>query len=166
MGCFLERALLGLLPKVLPRHPRHIRLLVIAHLSVWGILSFLYPPPTHGQILADGIAAVVNDKVITFLEINQEVAETEKMLRENLQGEELFERLKEAKLNVLRALIERQLIIQDFKKQGGFIPDTYTNERINDIVRTQYGGDRVAFIKTLYDRGTTMQKYREEIENN
>jgi len=39
-------------------------------------------------------------------------------------------RLKEAKLNVLRALIERQLIIQDFRKQGGFIPDTYTNERM------------------------------------
>ncbi|MCE0498931.1 MAG: peptidyl-prolyl cis-trans isomerase [Methylacidiphilales bacterium] len=116
-------------------------------------------------ILADGIAAVVNDKVITFLEINQQVAETEKMLRQNLQGDELFERLKEAKLNVLRALIERQLIIQDFKTKGGFIPDTYTNERINDIIREQYGGDRVAFVKTLYDRGVTMQKYREEIQN-
>jgi parvulin-like peptidyl-prolyl isomerase len=119
------------------------------------------PPP----ILADGIAAVVNDKVITFLEIDQEVAETEKMLRQNLQGEELFERLKEAKLNVLRALIERQLIIQDFKTQGGFIPDTYTNERVNDIVRNEYGGDRVAFIKTLYDRGVTMQKFRQNIED-
>ena len=133
---------------------------------IWAALLLFFAPPARAQILADGIAAVVNDKVITFLEINQQVAETEKMLRQNLQGEELFERLKEAKLNVLRALIERQLIIQDFKTKGGFIPDTYTNERVNDIVRTEYGGDRVAFIKTLYDRGETMQKFREEIQNN
>ena len=70
------------------------------------------------RLLADGIAAVVNDKVITYVQINQQVAETEKLLRQNLQGEELFERVKEAKLNVLRALIERELIIQDFKNAG------------------------------------------------
>jgi hypothetical protein len=50
--------------------------------------------------------------------------------------------------------------------QGGFIPDTYTNERINDVIREEYGGDRVAFIKTLYERGVTMQKYRDEIQDN
>ena len=129
----------------------------------WPFASF---PPARGQMLADGIAAVVNDKVITYVQINQQVAETEKLLRQNLQGEELFERVKEAKLNVLKALIDRELIIQDFKTQGGFIPDTYTNERINDIIRDEYGGDRVAFIKTLYERGVTMQKYKDEIQDN
>jgi parvulin-like peptidyl-prolyl isomerase len=130
-------------------------------------MSILAPtPPAHSQMLADGIAAVVNDKVITYVQINQQVAETEKLLRQNLQGDELFERLKEAKLNVLRALIERELIIQDFKKEGGFIPDTYTNERVGDMIRTDYGGDRVAFIKTLYERGVTLQKFRDEIQDN
>jgi parvulin-like peptidyl-prolyl isomerase len=116
--------------------------------------------------LADGIAAVVNDKIITYVQINQQVADTVKLLRQNLQGEELFQHVQEAKLNVLKALIDRELIIQDFKTQGGFIPDTFTNERINDIVRDQYGGDREAFIKTLYERGVTMQKYRDEIQDN
>ena len=64
------------------------------------------------------------------------------------------------------ALIERELIIQDFKSSGGFIPDTYTTERINDVIRQEYGGDRVAFVKTLYERGVTMQKYKDEIQNN
>ncbi len=128
-------------------------------------MAFSLVPAARGQLLADGIAAVVNDKVITYVQINQQVAETEKLLRQNLQGEELFQRVKEAKLNVLRALIERELIIQDFKKAGGFIPDTYVNERINDVIREEYGGDRVAFIKTLYERGVTMQKYRDEIQD-
>src|SRR5476651_521143 len=148
------------------RRPCHLRLRVAVHVCVWATMAFSLVPAARGQILADGIAAVVNDKVITYVEINQEVEETEKLLRQNLQGEELFERLKEAKLNVLRALIERELIIQDFKKSGGFIPDTYTNERIGDIIRNEYGGDRVAFIKTLYERGVTMQKYRDEIQDN
>ena len=142
------------------------RSFVFALAFAWAALAFLVVPAAHGQFLADGIAAVVNDKVITYVEINQQVGDTEKVLRQNYTGEELFQRVKEAKLNVLKALIDRELIIQDFKTQGGFIPDTYTNERINDVIRDEYGGDRVAFIKTLYERGVTIQKYKDEIQNN
>jgi peptidyl-prolyl cis-trans isomerase SurA len=159
MDCFLEEF-------AVVRRTYRLRLVLAAHLFVWAALAFFVVPTARAQYLADGIAAVVNDKVITYVQINQQVAETEKVLRENLQGEELFQRVKEAKLNVLKALIDRELIIQDFKTQGGFIPDTYTTERINDIIRDEYGGDRVAFIKTLYERGVTMQKYKDEIEDN
>jgi peptidyl-prolyl cis-trans isomerase SurA len=151
---------------VVVRRNYHLRLLVVTHLLVWGVMAFVVVPAARAQLLADGIAAVVNDKVITYVQINQQVAEQEKMLRENYQGDELFQRVKEAKLDVLRALIERELIIQDFKSQGGFIPDTYTTQRIDDVIRDEYGGDRVAFIKTLYERGVTMQKYKDEIQDN
>jgi peptidyl-prolyl cis-trans isomerase SurA len=159
MGRFLEEFAVA-------RRACHLRLLVAVHLVVWATMAFCLVPAARGQILADGIAAVVNDKVITYVQINQQVAETEKLLRQNLQGEELFQRVKEAKLNVLRALIERELILQDFKKAGGFIPETYTTERINDVIRNEYGGDRVAFIKTLFERGVTIQKYKDEIKDN
>ena len=147
------------------RRPHPLRRVTV-HLIVLVVMALFAVPAARAQMLADGIAAVVNDKVITYVQINQQVAETEKLLRQNFQGEELFQRVKEAKLNVLRALIERELIIQDFRTAGGFIPETYTTERINDIIRTEYGGDRVAFIKTLYERGVTMQKYKEEIQDN
>jgi parvulin-like peptidyl-prolyl isomerase len=159
MGRLLEES-------VVVRRANPLQLIVSVHILTWLALAFCLVPSARAQLLADGIAAVVNDKVITYVQINQQVAETEKVLRQNLQGEELFQRVKEAKLNVLKSLIDRELIIQDFKTQGGFIPDTYTNERINDIIRDQYGGDRVAFIKTLYERGVTMQKYRDEIKDN
>jgi parvulin-like peptidyl-prolyl isomerase len=159
MGRFLEEL-------AVVRRACHLQSVVAVHMLIWAALGFLCVPAAHGQILADGIAAVVNDKVITYVQINREVADTEKLLRQNLQGEELFQRVKEAKLNVLRALIERELIIQDFKTMGGFIPDTYTNGRVDDIIRTEYGGDRVAFIKTLYERGVTMQKFRQDIQDN
>jgi parvulin-like peptidyl-prolyl isomerase len=136
------------------------------HLLLWTTVFLCLAPAARAQYLADGIAAVVNDKIITYVQINQQVAETVNLLRQNYQGQELFQRVQEQKLNVLKALIDRELILQDFKGSGGFIPDTFTNERINDIIRDQYGGDRVAFIKTLYERGVTMQKYKEEIQDN
>src|ERR1019366_5400528 len=136
MGRFLEEFAVA-------RRAYPLRLLVAVHLLVWATAAFSLVPAARGQILADGIAAVVNTKVITYVQINQQVAETEKLLRQNLQGEELFQRVKEAKLNVLRALIERELIIQDFKTQGGFIPETYITERINDVIRNEYGGGRL-----------------------
>ncbi len=152
MGRFLEKVALA-----------SLRLLVAVQFIFGAGLFFL---PARAQMMADGIAAVVNDKVITYVQINHDVAETEKLLRQNYTGEQLFEHVKEAKLNVLRALIERELIIQDFKKAGGFIPDTYVNARLGDIIRDEYGGDRVTFIKTLYERGVTMQKFRDDIQDN
>jgi peptidyl-prolyl cis-trans isomerase SurA len=130
-----------------------------------GALAFC-PGLARAQLLADGIAAEVNGDVVTYLQINEQVSETEKLLRQNLDGDELFERLKEAKLNVLKALIDRELIIQDFKKSGGMIPDTFVTARIADEIRERYGGDRIVFIKTLYERGETMAKFREEIQDN
>jgi len=157
MGCIVEK-------DAVLRLPHRSRWTVAAHLSVWAALLCLCALPVRAQLLADGIAAVVNNKVITYVQINEQVAETQKLLQQNYTGEELFQRVKEAKLNVLKALIDRELILQEFKdNMKGVIPDTYTNERINDVIRDEYGGDRVAFIKTIYERGVTMQKYRDEI---
>jgi peptidyl-prolyl cis-trans isomerase SurA len=145
------------------RDGRHFRL--VAFILGMGLLV-LCPGPARAQMLADGIAAVVNDKVITYLQIKEQVGETEKLLRQNLDGQELADRLKEAELNVLKALIDRELIIQDFKKSGGMIPDTFVNQRVDDEIRQRYGGDRMVFIKTLYERGETMAKFRDEIQDN
>jgi parvulin-like peptidyl-prolyl isomerase len=141
------------------------RLAGIIQVTAWAALALFFVPPVQAQYLQDNIYAVVNDKVITSVQVDQQAQETVKLLSQNLQGEELYQRVKEAKLNILKSLIDRELIIQDFKTQGGFIPDTYTTERINDIIRDEYGGDRVAFIKTLYERGQTMQKFKEDLQD-
>ena len=158
MGCLFAK-----IARVGRPSPLRVAVLALVGMSALALCS----GPARAQLLADGIAAVVNNKVITYLQINQQVAETEKLLRQNLQGEELFDRLKEAKLNVLKSLIDRELIIQDFKDdKKGVIPDTFVNARIDDEIRERYGGDRVVFIKTLYERGETMAKFRDEIQDN
>ena len=113
-----------------------------------------------------GIAAILDGQVITGSEVEQQVAETDKWLRQNHSGDELQKKLIEARKNVLHALIDRRLIIENFKKLGGFIPKSYIDERIDEIIKEQYGGDRPAFHKALAERGVSEENYRKEIEEN
>jgi peptidyl-prolyl cis-trans isomerase SurA len=142
----------------------HFRVIVTLLLGTGALM--LCPEPARGQLMIDGIAAVVNDKVITFQQIKAHVAETERLYSQTYQGAELQEKMKEAQLDVLKALIDRELIIQDFKKSGGAIPDTFVNERVNDEIRERYGGDRMVFVKTLYEQGETMARFRDDIADN
>lgn len=117
----------------------------------------------HAQVV-DGIAAVVNDKVITFSEVKKEVDPTEKLLRETYSGQELVDKVKQARLNGLKALIERELIIQDFGKQGYFIPDSYIEDRVKDVIKERFDGDRTLFIKTLLANGISLEAYKQELK--
>jgi parvulin-like peptidyl-prolyl isomerase len=115
------------------------------------------------QTANDGIAAIVNDKVITFSQVRKQVEPNEAVLRETYQGPELVDRIKEARLSALRALIDRELIIQDFKSKKYAIPDSFIESRIRDIIRTQFDGDRIAFIRTLQANGVSEEQYKQQI---
>lgn len=121
--------------------------------------------PLSAQV-KEGIAAIVNDQVITFSDVRKQVKDTEALLKESYTGVELVERVKEARLKTLKALIERQLIIQEFDGSVGFIPDDYVEQRMKEIISSQYDGDRTAFIKTLLANGISLENFRREIREN
>lgn len=127
------------------------------------LIAMSFPCRLFGQAGVDGVAAIVNDKVITFSEVKKQVEPNEAVLRETYQGPELVDRIKEARLNALRALIERELIIQDFKKKGYQIPDTFIEGRVRDMIRSQFDGDRIAFIRTLQANGMTEERYKQNL---
>ncbi|PYM08391.1 MAG: peptidylprolyl isomerase, partial [Verrucomicrobia bacterium] len=99
--------------------------------------------------MINGIAAVVksNDTtdVITYSEVRVLSAPKEKLLRQQFQGEELLTKMKEARAAALKDLVDRQLIIQAFKKEGYQIPDHYLDQRVQDIIRENFNGDRNTF---------------------
>src|SRR2546421_984092 len=110
--------------------------------------------------VVDGVAAVVNGDVITFSQVRGLVGPREKLLRAQFSGEELIKKVKEARQAALQDLIDRQLIIQAFKKENYQIPDHFIEERMHDIVRTDFGGDRNTFIKTLEAQNYTMGEFK------
>src|SRR6185503_13674167 len=73
--------------------------------------------------VVDGIAAIVNGDVITYSQVRGLSSPREKLLRSQFKDEELINKIKEARQAALKDLIDRQLIIQSFRKENFQIPD-------------------------------------------
>lgn len=116
---------------------------------------------TAAQDVLNGIAAVVNDQVITFSQVRELVGAKEQGARQQFQGDALVERIKEIRIQAINDLIDRELILQEFKKQGFKIPDYFLDERINTIVREEFGGDRQAFVRTIEAQGYSLARFKE-----
>ena len=108
----------------------------------------------------DGVAAVVNDEVITFSQVRELTGALEGSLRNNYSGNALNDRIKEVRMRAVNDLIDRQLILQEFQKMKGQIPPHTIDDRINTIIREEFGGDKSAFMRTIAAQGFTLERVR------
>ena len=139
-----------------------IRLLSIVTLALTTCLLSL-----GGQValaeesqVVDGIAAVVNTDVITYSQVRAVSGPRERLLRSQLKGDELAKQIKAARDAALKDLIDRQLIVQSFNKEKFELPDHFVDERVNDIIRDSFGGDRQTFIKTLQAQNYSLSEFK------
>ncbi len=137
------------------RYPS-VALLVFSCLGVAAMAS-----PTRGAESINGIAAVVNDKVITVSEVRDVVEPRERLLRSQYSGQELVKKITELRKAALQDLIDRQLIVQAFDKEKLQIPPHFIDERVDEVIKESFGGDRQAFIKTMESQKYTMSKFRD-----
>ena len=139
-----------------------IRPLLIAALAVTALLL---SPLCRGALAAesqvlDGIAAVVNNDVITYSQVRGLVAPRERLLQSQFKGEELAKQIKAARDSALKDLIDRQLIVQSFTKEKFELPEYFVEQRVNDIIRESFGGDRQTFIKTLQAQNYSLTEFK------
>lgn len=112
----------------------------------------------------DGIAAIVNNDVVTISQVRDLIGARERSLREVYRGQELEDKIKEIRTSAIKDLIDRQLILQEFKKlqaKGAAIPEYVIDDRIQAVIREEFGGDRAAFVRTLQAQGYTVTKFKE-----
>ena len=124
-------------------------------------------PLCHGALaqdneprVIDGIAAIVNGEVITYSQVRGLSAPRERLLRTQFKGEELEKQIAEARAAALKDLIDRQLIVQAFQKEKFELPDYFVEQRVNDIIREDFGGDRATFIKTLQAQNYSLTEFK------
>ena len=129
-------------------------------LPTLALLSALLTVTAFSEEVIDGLAAVVNSDPITFSDVRQLVMPREQAMRESLRGPELVDKIKDGRLDAINELIDRQLVLQEFEKNKFQVPDFVIDEQVNTIVRTQFNGDRQAFIRTLQAQGYTVQRFR------
>jgi parvulin-like peptidyl-prolyl isomerase len=134
---------------------------LIAPVAVTVLLLAILLPSARAAESVDGIAAVVNGDIITYSEVRDVVGPREKLLRSQYSGQELIDKIKEARRAALQDLIDRQLIIQDFNKEKFQIPPHFIDEHVDTTIRESFGGDRNTFIKTLQAQNYTLSKFRD-----
>jgi peptidyl-prolyl cis-trans isomerase SurA len=129
--------------------------------------TLLFSPLCRGALAAedepriiDGIAAIVNGDIITYSQVRGLAQPRERLLRTQYHGEELNKQIQEARNAALKDLIDRQLIVQSFHKEKFELPEHFVEERINDIIRDDFGGDRNTFIKTLQAQSYTLTEFK------
>jgi peptidyl-prolyl cis-trans isomerase SurA len=134
-------------------------LLAACAIAVW---PFSGAAAAEEAQVVDGIAAVVNGDVITYSQVRALSAPREKLLRQQLTGKDLDNKLVELRQLALKDLIDRRLVIQAFKKESYQIPDHIVDERMQQIIRESFGGDRNTFIKTLEAQNYTLGEFKEK----
>jgi len=112
--------------------------------------------------VVDGIAAIVNGEVITYSQVRSLSAPQERLIRQQYTGKDLEKKLMELRQSAVKDLIDRRLIIQAFKKESFQIPDHIVDQRVQDIIREAFGGDRNTFVKTLEAQNYTLGEFKEK----
>src|SRR6059058_4614334 len=136
----------------------------VALLTICGLVLLPICCAAFAQepVEVNGIAAVVNGDVITISQVQSLSAPRVKQLRAQFTGEELEKQLKAAQELALKDLIDRQLVLQAFKKEKYEIPDHFVEERVHEIIRQNFGGDRNTFIKTLEAQNYTLGEFKQK----
>ncbi len=115
-----------------------------------------------GGRLVNGVAARVNDRVITHNEVDQAMKFGRMMILQGAtEAGSKQEKLKELREKTLDDLIDRELILDEAAQKGAKLKPSYIDEDIQRIVREKFEGDRMKMMTALAQTGLTLPKYKE-----
>jgi peptidyl-prolyl cis-trans isomerase SurA len=133
----------------------------------WLALMGLLALETRAEpVVVNGIAARVNDAIITFQQIEGEMEEPERLLHSQLrnQPDVLNQRIIKLRSETVELLIERLLILHDFNNNPNYkLPENVVEEVIRRRIRDKFG-DRARMIKTLEQQGIKLETFRQRIK--
>ncbi len=116
---------------------------------------------------ANGVVAVAEDKVITVDDLRREIAPRVPALQRSARNEKEFnQRLEALQDEIIQEMIDRILIVKDFKKDDKRkVPESYINNAIAEEQIRRFDGDRAKFLAYLRNSGLTYREYRKKVED-
>lgn len=136
---------------------------------IWIILLpglVFCPGATAEPELKNGIAAIVNDAVITFQEVEDYTGQAMDLLQRTYynQPEVFNQKRMETMSRGLEDLVVKELVLHDFKSSGGSLPESVIDDEVKDRIRQRFG-DRATLTKTLKAQGITTETFRQRVHN-
>lgn len=111
-----------------------------------------------------GIAAEVEDKIITFEELRREMSPLIPQIRESSRSRAEFNRrMEELYFEVLQSLIDRILIVNEFRKREFNIPQTFIENEFDRILIEDFDRDRARFLEYLESIGKNVREFRADL---
>ena len=118
------------------------------------------------QTYSNRIVAVVDGVPIATSEVRDTINAQEQILRYQHQNDpaRLNQELAAVRASAIEDLIDREILLAEFKKIGGVIKGQYVDDDINTIIRESFKGNRDAFVDELAKTGMSVKKFREQRE--
>jgi len=121
------------------------------------------PQRPSGPIEVNGIVGRVNGRIITKNQVGFMLAPIYAQLAAQFprRGSEFERQFIEAQDKVIQELVDRQLILDEFKRMGASIKPHFIDEEIKRQLRELYNGNEAKFREELKRSRMTMEGYRE-----
>lgn len=147
----------------------NVRLNIVLRYLAMGLLSvvvlMIVCPPAPGAVLVDRIVAVVNQDVITLVELNAALEPyVEKAKTLDVSPEERHKMLYKVREDILNQLIDEKLTDQEIKRVGIHVSDEDVDAAIKRIMETNKGNEE-DLRRALAAQGFTMAAYRKKIRD-
>lgn len=137
-------------------------------MSSLRLCLFLFLAAVFSSALGQSITivAVVDGTPIMSSEVRETIAAQEQIIRYMNQNDpaKAAAELAKAREEAVENLIDREILLSEFKKMGGIIKAQYVDDDINSIIRESFKGNRDAFVDELAKTGMTLKKFREQRE--
>jgi parvulin-like peptidyl-prolyl isomerase len=114
--------------------------------------------------LVDAIRVIVHDSLITKHDITLLMIPALRTLPTQYRGVELDNQIAQADHDNMDQLVNRQLILHEFKTAGYSLPESVIDELVRSRIRSEFG-DEVTLTRTLQARGITKEKFRQQIRD-
>ena len=120
------------------------------------------------QLVVDGVAAYVNDAVITAGDVREAVAPLVAQLKAMYKGQELSDKIRSAYDDVLSGMIENKLIVKSFEADETLNKDAVekmVERRLSDFIQERFKGDRQEFLKALAEDRISIEQWRAKVRD-
>ncbi|WP_269527071.1 peptidylprolyl isomerase [Coraliomargarita parva] len=114
--------------------------------------------------LGNGIAAIAEGQIITQQELRKELEPIIPRLRVEARNQQEFnQRIEELSREVLQNMIDRIIIVKAAEKEGLMVPQSYIDQEYDEVIATDFGGDRAVFLEFLKTQGLTPRDFRADL---
>ena len=132
-------------------------------LSIW-IVGFTGGAPVGGDEIVERIVAIVNDDIITYLEVQKEMSPYETRIKAvGYDPEKEQQMLYEVRSDVVKKLVDQKITDQEIKRYRITASDEDIDNNIEQIKKDKSWTDE-DFRKALENDGMTVELYREKVK--